>query len=80
MGEERGGREAGALIRLHVLAEGQTEEGFVNEVLAPELASHDVFVDVHRITTGRRHGRVFRGGLVKYEHLARDLILWMKQD
>ena len=79
MGEKRRGREALALIRLHVLAEGQTEEGFVNEILAPELATHDIFADVHCITTGRRHGRLFRGGLTIYEHLARDLTLWMKQ-
>jgi hypothetical protein len=82
VGEERSGREAFALIRLHVLAEGETEEGFVNEVLklAPELVERHIFVDVHRITTGRRHGRQFRGGFVKYEHLARDLTLWMKED
>ncbi len=80
MGKKRGGREAFALIRLHVLAEGQTEESFVNEVLAPELGAHDIFADARRITTGRRHGRLFRGGLTNYEHLAWDLILWMKQD
>ncbi len=68
------------MIRLHVLAEGQTEETFVNEILAPELGACDVFADTHRITTGRRHGRLYRGGLVVYEHLARDLVLWMKQD
>jgi len=80
VGEKRGGREACALIRLHVLVEGQTEEGFVNEVLAPELSAHEIYVDAHRVTTGRRHGRLFRGGLTNYEHLALDLILWMKQD
>jgi hypothetical protein len=80
VGKERARRETVALIRLHVLAEGQTEEGFVNEVLAPELGAHGVFADVHRITTGRRHGRLFRGGFLRYEHLARDLSLWMKQD
>ena len=68
------------MIRLHVLAEGQTEETFVNEILAPELGAHNVFADSHRITTGRRHGRLSRGGSVIYEHLARDLVLWMKQD
>lgn len=39
-----------------------------------------VFVNAHRITTGRKHGRVFRGGLVKWQHVARDLELWMKED
>jgi hypothetical protein len=80
VGEERGGWETFALIRLHVLVEGQTEESFVNEVLASELGARQIIADAHGITTGRRHGRVFRGGLVNYEHLARDLTLWMKQD
>jgi hypothetical protein len=80
VGKERGRRETLTLIRLHIVAEGQTEEGFVNEVLALELAAHDIFVDVHLITTKRHHGSVFRGGLVNYAHLARDLTLWMKQD
>ena len=84
MGKERRGWETVALIRLHFVVEGQTEEGFVNELLALELALelalHGIVADVHRITTGRRHGRLYRGGLVKYEHMARDLTLWMKQD
>ena len=72
--------EALALIRLHFVVEGQTEEAFVNTVLAPELGGCNVFADARRIETGRRHGRLFRGGLVTYQHLARDLTLWMKQD
>jgi hypothetical protein len=80
VGEERARREALTLIRLHVLAEGQTEEGFVNNILAPELGGRDILVDVHRVTTGRHRGAVFRGGLVNYEHLAKDLTLWMKGD
>ena len=67
-------------IRLHVLVEGQTEEGFVNRILGPDLAASGVFADAHRITTGRRHGEIHRGGFVQYDHLARDLSLWMKQD
>lgn len=62
------------------MVEGQTEEGFVNEILAPELGHCGVFMDAHRITTGRRRGRVSRGGGRTYEQLARDLLLWMKQD
>jgi hypothetical protein len=67
-------------VRLHVLVEGQTEEGFVNRILGPELAGSGVFADAHRITTGRRRGEIQRGGFVQYDHLARDLSLWMKQD
>ena len=80
MGEKRCRWEAISLIRLHIIVEGQTEEGFVNEVLAPELGAQNVFADAHRITTGRRHGRSFRGGLTNYEQLSRDIELWMKQD
>ena len=80
MGEERPGRETVALIRLHAVVEGQTEEAFVNQILAPELGRAGVFMDAHRITTGRRHGHLSRGGGSKYEQLARDLVLWMKQD
>lgn len=80
MGKECCWREAILLIRLHILVEGQTEEGFVNIVLAPDLANYGVFADAHRITTGRRRGQIFRGGVTTYDHLARDLVLWMKQD
>jgi hypothetical protein len=80
VGKECRWRETFALIRLHFLAEGQTEEGFVNNILAPALGLCNVFADAHRITTGRRHGRIFRGGFTNYEQLARDLTLWMKQD
>ncbi|MBV8357675.1 MAG: DUF4276 family protein, partial [Deltaproteobacteria bacterium] len=68
------------MIRLHIVVEGQTEESFINEVLAPELGLRDVFIDAHSITTGRRLGRAFRGGWNSYGKLLRDLSLWMKQD
>lgn len=49
-------------------------------MLGPALAEQNVFVDAHRITTGRKRGRTFRGGLLSWQHVARDLELWMKQD
>jgi hypothetical protein len=80
LGKERVGRETIPLIRLHVVVEGQTEEGFINEVLAPEFGAHGIFTDAHRITTGRKHGQPYRGGWDSYAKLLRDLILWMRQD
>ena len=38
--------------RLHVTAEGQTEESFVNNTLKPYLASYGVYADVRRVLTG----------------------------
>lgn len=80
MGEECIGGETVTLIRLHIVVEGQTEEGFVNEVMAPELGALDIFIDAHSITTGRKKGRLSRGGWDSYGKLRRDLIRWMKED
>lgn len=69
--------------RLHVLAEGQTEEAFVNQVLAPHLAGFDVVADVRCVTTGRDRHRldvVYRGGLRDYGKVQRDLQRWMAED
>lgn len=68
------------MIRLHVVAEGQTEEAFVNRVLALHLANFDVVADVRCITTSRRGGRPRRGGMQAYEKMRRDLLRWMKED
>jgi hypothetical protein len=68
------------LVRLHVVVEGQTEEAFMRDILAPLLGERAIFADVHRVTTGRKHSETYRGGLVRYHHLRRDLTLWMKQD
>jgi Domain of unknown function (DUF4276) len=68
------------VIRLHFVVEGQTEETFVRDILAPELASKAIIADAHRITTGKKRGILYRGGFVTYEHLRRDLGLWMNQE
>jgi hypothetical protein len=68
------------VIRLHFVVEGQSEETFVNQLLAPELAERATIVDVRRITTGRKRGVPHRGGFVAYEQLRNDLSLWMKQE
>jgi hypothetical protein len=67
-------------MRLHFVVEGQTEETFVRDLLSSELAPQGIFCSAHRVTTGRRGGKVYRGGLVSFQHLRRDLELWMKQD
>lgn len=68
------------MVRLHMVVEGQTEETFVRDILAPTLGERSVFADVHCVTTGRKGPKTYRGGFLTYEHLRRDLILWMKQD
>jgi hypothetical protein len=53
-------------MRLHFVVEGQTEETFVRDLLSPELAPRGIFCDAHRVTTGRRGAKVYRGGLVSF--------------
>jgi hypothetical protein len=80
VGEKCLGRKALAVIRLHAVVEGQTEETFVNSILAPEFGTQGILIDAHRITTGRKRARVFRGGIPGYGQLKNDVMLWMKQD
>lgn len=56
------------MIRLHFVVEGQTEEAFVNEVLAPQLWT-EVVSDVRTV-----------GGISTYPHLKDDLGRWMRED
>lgn len=68
------------MIRLHCVVEGQTEEAFVNSVLADHLGQVNVFADVHSVTTSHHGGKTFRGGGGSYQKIKKDLDLWMKQD
>ncbi len=68
------------MIRLHMVVEGQTEEAFINTMLAEHLARYNVFADVRCVQTSRRRGRLFRGGLLDYARAKKDLELWIKED
>lgn len=68
------------MTRLHIIAEGQTEEEFVNTVLVEHLANFDVFADVRCVATKRTKAKVHRGGLVSYQKAKKDLVLWLKQE
>lgn len=66
--------------RLHFIVEGQTEETFVNIVLAPELARHEIWANARCVMTSRKHGVKRRGGLRNYAKAKNDIVLWMKED
>ena len=61
-----------------IVVEGQTEEAFVNQILAPHLGQYGIFVTACRIETGRKGGRIFRGGMSSYEKARRDLQRWLR--
>lgn len=60
--------------RVLILAEGQTEEKFVKEVLAPHLAVFGKWPEVTCVCTKRILGRrAHRGGLGSYDQVKRDI-------
>lgn len=70
------------MIRLHITVEGQTEQGFVKNVLIEHLAAFRVFADARCVLTSKdnRIGRTHRGGLLSYERARNDIQTWMKED
>jgi hypothetical protein len=68
------------MTRLNIIVEGPTEETFVRELLAPYLGQHHVFATARSAETGRRRGRIFRGGVVRYGKVRKDIEAWLKQD
>lgn len=62
-----------------ILVEGQTEERFVKDVLAPSLAEHGVYV-VPKILVTKivKAGANFKGGVTSFSHFERDLRLLLR--
>jgi hypothetical protein len=67
-------------MRLNLIVEGQTEETFVNRVLAPHLGARSVWGQARCVMTSRRRRIFFRGGLTSYALAKRDIQLWLKED
>lgn len=62
------------MSRVLVLVEGQTEEVFVKELLAPHLAAFNVFIiPTILVTKWVKSGNHFRGGVTSYARMAADV-------
>ncbi len=60
--------------RVHVLAEGQTEETFLRDVLAQHLSKFDVYLTPIVVSTKRvKSGLKFKGGVTNYRKFKREL-------
>jgi hypothetical protein len=66
--------------RLNIVVEGQAEETFINEVLAQHLAQFNVGAVARRVEFSHKKKAIFRGGLVDYAKLRRDVVNWLNQD
>ena len=64
----------GSMVRVLVLVEGQTEERFVNDVLAPFFATKQVFLSPKILTTKVvKSGKDFKGGVSTYAQIEKHL-------
>lgn len=68
------------MIRLHFVVEGDTEETFVRNVLAVHFGSFQIIADARRVEFSRNKGKINRGGLLDYDKLHKDLVMWLKED
>lgn len=66
--------------RLHITAEGQTEEAFVNKTLKSHLARFQVYADVRCVLTSRHGYKSFRGGMTTYQKAKGDIVKWLKEE
>jgi hypothetical protein len=75
--------------RLNILTEGQTEEKFVWDLLAPHLANFEIVINARCIITGKTrqfqtHGNrqsiLHKGGLIDFLQASRDLQRWRNED
>lgn len=56
--------------RLYIIVEGQTEQEFVNELVAPYLHQHGIYEVTPILIRTSKSGR---GGFVNYQHLKNDV-------
>jgi len=73
------------MIRLHITAEGQTEERFVNRLLVNHLSRCNVFPDVRcvLISKDKRNRSEHRGGFRRkaaYSMVRKDILTWIAED
>ena len=66
-------------IYLHCIVEGATEKRFVDEVLAPYLATRGIYVTSSENITSVSHGRITgRGGDIRFSRLEHQITKFLK--
>lgn len=64
------------MIRGYVVCEGQTEETFIRNVIAPILANQQIYLTARLIPTSKNN----KGGALTYERVRRFIINSLKED
>ena len=68
------------MIRLNIIVEGHCEEKFVRDILGEYLAPLDIYVCARRVKSGRKSGKVYRGGVTTYAKIKNDVLRWLAED
>lgn len=63
------------MVRINIICEGQTEESFVNAIIAPYFATQNIWITAPLIG---KPGH--KGGNVNWDRLKRDISVMMKSD
>lgn len=64
------------MIRVIAVCEGQTEETFIRDVIAPQLAHQQVFLTARLIPTSKGH----KGGALTYQRVKRFIVNCLKEE
>ncbi|MFB2979514.1 DUF4276 family protein [Microseira sp. BLCC-F43] len=70
------------MIRLHIIAEGPTEETFIRDLLSEHLGGFNISTDVRRVNPGSKpkRSKADRGGVLNYENAKKDIQRWLRED
>ena len=66
--------------RLHITAEGHSEEKFVKDILSNHLGNFNISTDARRVLTKKDKFKNYRGGIVRFEKFKRDITNWLLED
>lgn len=69
-----------SFIRLNIIVEGQTEERFVKDTLAPYLSKFQVYATARCVVTSRYKNRKYKGGLTTYAKVKSDINKWLREE
>ncbi|NUM37070.1 MAG: DUF4276 family protein, partial [Candidatus Brocadiae bacterium] len=67
-------------VRVNIIVEGQTEETFMRDVLAPELADSGIYISARCVETTRKQHKIYRGGMTTFAKIKHDIQQWLSQD
>ncbi|WP_250631478.1 DUF4276 family protein [Rhodoflexus caldus] len=68
------------VIRVNIVAEGQTEMEFCRQVLNPHFNPKGIFIESRCVKTSRNRHKIFRGGSLDYQRVKADIMRWIKEE